>query len=179
MDNFESKIQSLLSSPDGMNQVLSIARNLMGNASGSEGAAPSAATEGTSAASAGDFTAPSPSDTGEYPVSDRADSGEVPAQDVSADANAALPAPTQASGGGEDILSVLSQVDPAVMRSVMGLISEYRSTDDRRFHLLDALRPYVKSGDAAHIDKAMQIMRLSKVVKRVFSLNLGGGDAHV
>lgn len=167
MDNFEAKVQSLLNSPDGMNQILTIARSLTGAAATADTPAsaipsekePESAVNQTEEESEEVFSAPSPSD-------------------AAADSGAAKPLPA-AAGSGDDILSVLSQVDPAVIQSVMGLVSEYRNTDDRRFHLLDALRPYVKSADAVHIDKAMQIMRLSKVVKRAFSSNLGGGDAHV
>lgn len=167
MDNFEAKVQSLLSSPDGINQILNIARSLTG-------AAPPSDTPASAAPQEKPTDSPvSQSDD----VSEEVFSAPSPSAETQGPGIAALsPAP---SGGADDILSVLSQVDPAVIQSVMGLVSEYRSTDDRRFHLLDALRPYVKNADATHIDKAMQIMRLSKVIKRAFSSNIGGGDAHV
>ena len=136
MDHFEEKVQALLNSPDGVAQILNVARSLTGGAEKS----------------------PAPEDA----------SPAKSAPDV--------PAVSASSAPGDDILSVLGQVDPAVIQSVMGLVREYQSTDDRRFHLLEALRPYIKSADAPHIDKAIQIMRLSRVIRRVFSSNSGGGN---
>ncbi len=71
-------------------------------------------------------------------------------------------------------LSSLGNIDPKVLQAVGTVISEYNSTDDRRFHLLDALRPYMRSGEDAHIDKAMQIMRLSRVISKALKSGFGG-----
>ena len=68
----------------------------------------------------------------------------------------------------------LSSIDPKVLQTVAGIISEYNSTDDRRFGLLGALRPYVNGKDSAHIDKAMQIMRLSRVISHTLKQARGG-----
>ncbi|MEG2377181.1 MAG: hypothetical protein RSC43_02365 [Clostridia bacterium] len=95
MDNLEEKVKSLLDSPDGMAQILSVARSLT-----------------------------------DSPDTAQASDAEKPA------------------------------------------------SDDKRLVLLNALRPFLKSEDAVHVDKAIQIMRLSKVAKNIF-FTKPGGDAHV
>ncbi len=74
----------------------------------------------------------------------------------------------------ENPLASLGSIDPKVIQAVGTVLSEYNSTDDRRFHLLNALRPYMRSGEDAHIDKAMQIMRLSRVISKALKSGFGG-----
>lgn len=77
-----------------------------------------------------------------------------------------------------DLMSTLGNIDPKVIQTVSSVISEYNSTDDRRFQLLNALRPYMRAGEDTHIDKAMQIMRLSRVIRHALK-NGFGGDLNV
>ncbi|MBR5543337.1 MAG: hypothetical protein IKU65_04505 [Oscillospiraceae bacterium] len=58
-------------------------------------------------------------------------------------------------------------LDPAMLSSVMGLLNEYNA-DDRRIRLLGAIRPYLKDADSFHIDRAIQIVKLSHVARGIF-----------
>ena len=48
---------------------------------------------------------------------------------------------------------------------VLSFIDDYRDESDRRFHMLHALREYVKPEDVLHLEKAKQIVKLTKVAK--------------
>ena len=58
----------------------------------------------------------------------------------------------------------------------MGLLSEYNSTDERKVALLAALRPFVKEERYAKVDKAVQIARLSRVIRAAFQLFKKSGE---
>lgn len=58
--------------------------------------------------------------------------------------------------------------DPAMLSKIMELIGSYNAGDDRRIRLLGAIRPYLKETDSYHIDRAIQIVKLSRVAKSVF-----------
>lgn len=57
-------------------------------------------------------------------------------------------------------------VDPEMFSKIIELSKEYNA-DDRRIKLLGAIRPYLKSEDSFHIDRAIQIVKLSHVAKGV------------
>lgn len=69
---------------------------------------------------------------------------------------------------------VLSGLDPKIIAALGNLMQEFNRNDDRRFQFLNSLRPYMGEKNAPHIDKAVQIMRLSRVLSRLFK-NFGGG----
>ena len=108
MSDIETKIQNLLSSPDGMEQVLEMVQSLGSNMKSEESVA-----------------------------------GET------------FP---QLSG----LLDGLSQDQ---LGMILGFIEDYRDENDRRFHMLHALREYVKPEDVLHLEKAKQIVKLTKVAK--------------
>lgn len=58
--------------------------------------------------------------------------------------------------------------DPAMLSKIMELIGNYNADGDRRIRLLGAIRPYLKEADSFHIDRAIQIVKLSRVAKSVF-----------
>jgi len=60
------------------------------------------------------------------------------------------------------------RLDPKVVTTAMQVMNEYRKTDDRRIQMLQALRLYFKDEDQVHINKAIQIVKLSKVAKQAF-----------
>ncbi|MBR5478702.1 MAG: hypothetical protein IKU84_00825 [Clostridia bacterium] len=68
---------------------------------------------------------------------------------------------------------MLNGLDPKMLRVFGNLMQEFNNTDDRRFQFLNALRPYMGEGNGTHIDKAVQIMRLSRVISHLFK-NFGG-----
>jgi len=57
--------------------------------------------------------------------------------------------------------------DPALLSKIMNLVGSYNADDDRRIRLLGAIRPYLKDSDSYHIDRAIQIVKLSRVAKSV------------
>ena len=82
--------------------------------------------------------------------------------------------------GADSPLSALGNLDPRVLQAGMRLLSELNSGDDRRVALLSALRPFVKEERYAKLDRAIQIARLSRVIRVAFTLfKEGGGQEHV
>ncbi len=67
-----------------------------------------------------------------------------------------------------DLSSLLGNVDPKMMQLGMRLLQEYNRPDDRNAALLAALRPFVKEERFAKVDRAIQIARLSRVIRVLF-----------
>ena len=67
-----------------------------------------------------------------------------------------------------DLSSLLGNMDPNMMQMGMRLLQEYNRVDDRNAALLAALRPFVKEERFAKLDRAIQIARLSRVVRVLF-----------
>lgn len=89
----------------------------------------------------------------------------------------ALPAPASAGG---DPVSMLGGLDPRLMQLGMHLLQEYNRSDDRNAALLAALRPFVREERYAKVDRAVQIARLSRVVRVLLEmLKENGGAFHV
>lgn len=180
MADLEAKIKELLNSPDGLNQILNIARSLTGGSTETQSepapqTVPTATPDPPTPATAEPTSATSsPSISPEETPASETPEG-LP--DLSA-LSTMLSSLGGTSNGSNNIISALGSIDPKMIQTAMAVMTEYRNTDDRRLHVLDALRPYFKDKDANHIDKAIQITRLSKVIKRAFSSN-PGGDLHV
>lgn len=78
-----------------------------------------------------------------------------------------------------DVAGLLGGMDPKIMQMGMRLLQEYNRGDDRSAALLQALRPFVKKERFAKVDRAVQIARLSRVVRVLFDAmkeHGGGGD---
>lgn len=72
------------------------------------------------------------------------------------------------------------QLDPRLMQMGMRLLSEYNRTDDRSMALLSALRPFLRPSRRAKLDRAVQLARLSRVVRVAFgALKEQGRDTDV
>ena len=67
-------------------------------------------------------------------------------------------------------LSLLGDLDPALIQKALRLFSEYRSTDDRKVALLNALKPFLKEERLAKLDQAVQIAKLSRLIRTAFLL---------
>ncbi len=72
------------------------------------------------------------------------------------------PAAGESAAGTGDILG---QLDPRLLSMAAKLMGEYNSGNDDRTALLQALRPFVKESRYAKLDKAIQIARLSRVIR--------------
>lgn len=79
-----------------------------------------------------------------------------------------------------DVAGMLGGMDPKIMQMGMRLLQEYNRGDDRSAALLQALRPFVKEERFAKVDRAIQIARLSRVVRVLFdAMKEHGGGGHV
>ena len=84
-------------------------------------------------------------------------------------------APAPEYGAGEDPQSMLGSLDPRMVQMGMRLLKEYRTGDDRNAALLAALRPFLRKERYARLDRAIQIARLSRVLRVAFQ-SLGGKE---
>lgn len=112
--------------------------------------------------------------------------GGGPSQSGSAPESAPAPqspppapsAPQRAEGG---LLEGLSALDPKLLSAAAGLFAQYQNgNDDKRVALLSALRPFVREERYAKLDKAIQIAKLSRVIRSALDLfRAAKEDGHV
>lgn len=86
------------------------------------------------------------------------------------------PRPESAQPGLQD---ALAQLDPRLLAGAARLMGEYTRADDSRAALLTALRPFVKERRYARLDKAIQIAKLSRLVRMALELLRTREDADV
>ena len=158
MSELEEKLENILGNPQAMAQIMSLAQSL--NQSGSAAGAREAAQPQPQ----------SPADAGAQPPVQAAGSDQPPAS-------------AGASEGG--LGSLLGGLDPKMLSAAAGLLGQFNSgDDDRRVALLTALRPFVKEQRYARLDKAIQIARLSRLIRSgldLFRASKGGSqgeDSH-
>ncbi len=87
----------------------------------------------------------------------------------------------QTAPPGGDLLSALGRADPRLISMAMRLAQSYNSNDDSRAALLNALRPFVRPERYANLDKAVQIAKLTRVVRIALNSfrHKGDEDSHV
>lgn len=166
MADLEDKLNAILGNPEAMGQIMSIARSLSDT--------------GDTAASDGqdDRAAESPSHTD----SDEDAGGQTPNSEAVAALLAGLtgqPHAEDQSAGGDNPLSALGNLDPKLIQIGLQLFSAYSAEDDRRTALLNALKPFLKEERQAKLEKAIQIAKLSRVIRvafQVFKKEGGGAD---
>lgn len=141
MDDFEEKLNSILSSPEAMGQIMALADSLTGQAD-----------PGT-----GDATPPST----QPPVPSSGGSG-TGLPDLSGLASA--------FSGGSNPLAMLQNLDPAMLQTIGTLFQEYNRSDDEKAALLRALQPFLRPERWAKVEKAIQITRLSRVIRAAMQL---------
>ena len=123
MDDLESKISSLLSSPDGMDQIMKMARALSSST-------PSGQTE--------------QEETSSPPAAE-----ETPA---------ALP------------------FDPSLLAKLSQLSAQPQN--DKKTALLNALKPYLSKSRQEKLDRALNLMNMTRIAKVALS-EYGGGEENV
>ena len=69
----------------------------------------------------------------------------------------------------------LAGIDPAMISQVMELLSEYNADGDKRIKLLSAIRPFLRQEDGFHIERAIRIVKLSHVARKLFENFLKSG----
>lgn len=79
-----------------------------------------------------------------------------------------------------DPLSALNSLDPRLLDLAFKVMNAYQSNDDNRAALLTALRPFVRPERYARLDQAIQVSKLTSVVRIALDSfrNKEGGDGH-
>ena len=67
-----------------------------------------------------------------------------------------------------DLFSALGDIDPRMLQMGMRVLREYQSGDDKKTALLHALRPFVREERWEKLDRAIQIAKLSRVIRVLF-----------
>ena len=91
-------------------------------------------------------------------------------------------APTSPPPAGPDLSGLLSGVgklDPKLLSMAAKFMGQMGRQDDRRTALLQALRPFVKPERYAKLDKAIQIAKLSVLIRSGLELFRSKEDSHV
>lgn len=151
MSELEEKLENILGNPQAMSQIMSLAQslNLGGQGGGGQGQ-----------------TQPQEQSQGQ-------EAGQPPAQEAPPQTGEAPPAPpspqaaSAGSGGGlEGMLGALNNLDVGTLSAAANLIGQFSGGgDDKRTALLTALRPFVREERYAKLDKAIQIAKLSRLIR--------------
>ena len=107
---------------------------------------------------------------------------DPPPQPEPSSVPSAAPAPPAQSPDLSALLGGLTgtgSLDPRLMQLALRVMNEYQSGDDSRTALLQSLRPFVKEKRYAKIDKAIQIAKLSHMIRVALDVFKGGDSDHV
>lgn len=74
-----------------------------------------------------------------------------------------------------DLSELLGQVDPSMIQTGMEVLRQIQGTEDRSAALLNALRPFLREEKQARLDRALQIARMTKLVRAALGA-LGGKE---
>ena len=117
---------------------------------------------------------PGPADSGQAQPQEQGQANQTPADqapppqagDAPAPPSPAPPAAHAASGGLGGMLGALGSLDPGTLSAAASLIGQFNDGgDDQRTALLNALRPFVKERRYAKLDKAIQIAKMSRLIR--------------
>ena len=92
-------------------------------------------------------------------------SGNPPPQDCPDPSEELYTQPVQTESDTSDPFALLNGLDPRIVQIGMQLLSEYNRDDNRTIALLNALQPFVRQERYAKVDKALQIAKLSRVIR--------------
>ena len=98
---------------------------------------------------------------------------------ASPSASAPAPSPPSAPSDLSGLSGSVGQLDPKMLSTAAKLFSQMGRQDDRRTALLQALRPFVKPERYAKLDKAIQIAKLSVLIRSGLELFRAKEDDHV
>ena len=89
----------------------------------------------------------------------------------------AEPAPpaSEEPPGVPDLSALLGQIDPKMLQAGMEIVRQVQGTEDRNTALLNALRPFLREERQARLDRAIQIARMTRMI-RVALTALGGKE---
>ena len=170
MAEFDDRLDSLLSNPEAMNQIMKMAQSLMGG--GQE------AGNGSTASAPGGGGAPPGQDGGN--PGGVPGGRESPPRNAPGDPRGTAPFGNAPAGGSPmpdpGFLSGLGAIDPKTIAALVPVLRELGGTQDSNARrLLMALRPYLKPERQDKVERALQLARLFRVGKR-FLLK---GEDHV
>ena len=168
MADLEEKLNAILGNPEAMGQIMSIARSLSNqeDASGSNTQDSPHAESSFEAEVAGKSGSQAPNSDAVAALLSSLTSGK--AQDEAQDSS------------GDNPLSALGSPDPKLVQIALRLFSAYSTEDDRRTALLNALKPFLKEKRQAKLEKAIQIAKLSRVIRVAFQVfKKEGGEEDV
>lgn len=134
MAEWEEKLEGILSNPQAMEQIMSLAKSLEGG------------------------------------TAQQADTSPAPAAPAS---------PPSSAPDLSQLLSGVGQLDPKLLSMAAKFMGQMGKQDDRRTALLQALRPFVKPERYAKLDKAIQIAKLSVLIRSGLELFRSKEDSHV
>ena len=167
MAEFDDKLNSLLSNPEAMDQIMKMAQSLMGNGGGTEQPPPAAPPSGETGNAA---------QNGGLPFQQSGPASRETAQSWGQPTpESRIPSPSGPvasgqPGSGPGFLSGLGDLDPKAIASLLPVLRELGEAQ-----LLFALRPYLKPERQDKVERALQLARLFRVGKK-FLLR---GDGHV
>ena len=75
-----------------------------------------------------------------------------------------------------DLSALLGQVDPRLMQLGLGLLKNCKERDDRNAALLRALRPFLKEERRAGLDRALQIVGVTRIIRAALDTMGGKGE---
>jgi len=87
---------------------------------------------------------------------------------------ACVPAAGEASAA-PDLSALMEQIDPKMLQIGMDVIRQAQSAGDRNTALLSALRPFLREERRARLDRAIQITRMTKLIRAALDA-LGGKE---
>lgn len=158
MSEMEDKLNAILSSPEAMEQIMALANSLRGGGGNGE----------DSASSEPQNASPEPLEATAPPT---------PPPDLSALLSAFGGEKGSSSDDGSSLFGQ-NGLDPAMIANLMALMREYNRNDDQKTALLLALKPFLREERRAKVDRAIQIARLSRVIRAALQL-FKGGEADV
>lgn len=97
---------------------------------------------------------------------------EAPGEDQE---NTYVPAANEQEIPAPDLSALLGQIDPQMLQIGMEVVRQVQSTQDRNAALLNALRPFLREERRARLDRALQIARMTKLIRAALSA-LGGKE---
>lgn len=105
--------------------------------------------------------------------------GNTSAQDVPDSSVETSPAPFQPTPCNNESFDLLNGVDPRILQLGMRLLSEYNNDNNNTVALLIALQPFLREERHAKVDKAIQIAKLSRLIRIALESFRKGGDDFV
>lgn len=146
MAEFEDQLSAILGNQEAMGQIMALARSLSGGQAAPE--------------------------TPAQPVQEEV---QKPGEDSEGSAGEETYVPAVAGQQLPDLSALLGEVDPRMLQIAMKVLREVQSTEDRSTALLAALRPFLREEKRARLDRALQIARMSRIIRAALGA-LGGKE---